>query len=303
MKIISGSANEMLAFQVAKGLGLPLTTVEHSNFANGEQRIRILEDLTGHSVVIVQSCSPSTDQTVIELLLLADAARQAGAVEIRLVIPWLGYSLLDKVTRPGEPNSVQVVAKIISTCNADRVYFLDLHNPNIMGHFSIPTEHLSAVSIFADYARQEIINENTLVVSPDLGGKTRASSFASQVGLPVVSFEKKRNYTTGKIESLHTTQEVRGSDIILFDDAIQSGGTALRAANELKNAGAKKIVMFVSHLPMASSSIQVLEKSPIQQLVTTNSIDFDGKFSNIVLTTLDISPVLIDAIKNNMKAS
>jgi ribose-phosphate pyrophosphokinase len=247
MKIIAGSSNPDVAHKIAKHLQLPLVNTEITYFANGEKRVWVKESLKGQNVVLIQSFSHPVDEHLMELLLLADACERAGARNINAVIPWLGYSLQDKVFRDGEPIAAKVVANLISGAHIKRAFLLDLHNSSTPGFFDIPTQHLSASDVFSKYIHQHFSAENMIVASPDFGGLKRARMFAEKLGAPLVNIDKHRDLHTGEVESKSVNGEVEGKDIIIFDDIINSGSTIVSASELLKAQGAKSVHFCATH--------------------------------------------------------
>jgi len=204
MVILSGSSNLPLATKLAKELGVPRVKREIGKFPNGETKLRLLEDIKDQTVVIIQSLQTPVNDYLIELLLLADAARRAGAKKIISVIPWLGYSKQDKVFSPGEPLSAAVVARAISSAPIDKVFLMELHNLKEAEFFTLPTRHISFIDGFVDELSDKV-NENSVVVSPDTGGNPRSDEFAKRLGLSVIYIDKKRHLVTGEVKALGTT--------------------------------------------------------------------------------------------------
>ena len=275
MKLISGSANKQLAAEIATYLGIDQVTVEIGKFANSETKIWIKDSIKAETVILVQPFSKPTDQNIVEFLLLTDAIERAGAEAVIAVIPWLGYSLQDKVFRPGEPISAKVVANMVSACFVKKIILLDLHNSSIPGFFSKPTTHLSAMSLLADHVSNEIKNKADYVVaSPDFGGLKRAFSFAEKLDLPLVKLDKRRDLHTREIigMSLSEAVPVKGKTVFIFDDVILSGGTVRRAADVLKQHGAKEVVFLATHGLFVNDSLSKLEHSNVDRIIVTNSI-------------------------------
>jgi ribose-phosphate pyrophosphokinase len=273
MTILSGTSNQSLAAEISARLSIPLVDVEISRFANGERRVWIKESLAGEDVVIVQSLTHPTDEHIIELLLMIDAVERLGAKEVHVIIPWLGYSLQDKVFRPGEPISVKVVADMISNSYVRRVYLMDVHNTSTPGFFSVPTTHMSASSLFVDYAKNNFDIANSVVASPDFGGLKRARQFATDMGVALVHIDKNRDFSSGDITSAILHGNVKQKTVLIFDDTIQSGGTVKEAAEVLKESGAKEVHFMATHGPMVSKAYSVIDDAPIDSVVVTNSID------------------------------
>lgn len=295
MKLLSGSSNLTFATALTDKLSTALMDTEISHFANGERRICINEDLAGEDVIIVQSLSNPTDEHIMELLLLIDAVERMGAREVHAVIPWLGYSLQDKVFRPGEPIAVKVVANLISNSYVRRVYLMDVHNTSTPGFFSVPTTHLSASSLFVEYAKNNYDLSNAVVASPDFGGLKRARVFANALELDLVNIDKNRDLHTGKITSAVLQGDVGDKTVLIFDDTIQSGGTVKEAAETLKEAGAKEVHFFATHGPMVSKAFSVIDAAPIDTVVVTNSIQQEQE--NTKVKVIDSSVLFVEAIE------
>lgn len=273
MKLISGSSNLPLARQIGQQLGLELSDVEISTFPNGEKRVWIKDSVQGHNIVLVQSFSEPTDEHIIEFLLLSDALERLGARHVNLVLPWMGYSLQDKVFREGEPIAAKVVANLVSNAYIKRVFVLDLHNSSTPGFFSIPTQHLSAMDLFVEYARQTYDLEKFVVASPDFGGLKRARVFAGKVGLNLINIDKHRNLETGEVTAMGVHGDVNGKSVLVFDDIINGGSTVTSSASILKENGAKEVHFFSTHGPLVNSAFDDVENSQVDSVVISNSID------------------------------
>ena len=246
MVILSGSSNLPLATKLAKELGVPRVKREIGKFPNGETKLRLLEDIKDQTVVIIQSLQTPVNDYLIELLLLADAARRAGAKKIISVIPWLGYSKQDKVFSPGEPLSAAVVARAISSAPIDKVFLMELHNLKEAEFFTLPTRHISFIDGFVDELSDKV-NENSVVVSPDTGGNPRSDEFAKRLGLSVIYIDKKRHLVTGEVKALGISGSVAGKDCLIFDDLISTGSTVVADSKYLRQHWAKSVTFCATH--------------------------------------------------------
>ncbi|MBU1033934.1 ribose-phosphate pyrophosphokinase [Patescibacteria group bacterium] len=304
MHIISGSSNPELASSIVKALNQKspsqngqLIKVEISKFGNNEKRIWINDEakVRGQKICIVQSFSEPVDENIIETLLIIDALERLGAREVSLIVPWMGYSLQDKVFREGEAIAAKVVANLISNTFVSRVFLLDLHNPSIPGFFSIPTYHLSARNLFIDYLKSNKYLDNAVVVSPDFGGLKKAKNFAKQINLPLLNIDKSRDLKTGEVTS-HTLYggEVAGKKAIIFDDVINSGGTAAKTAALLKKEGALEVIFTATHGIFCSNGLNTIEKSQLDRAVVSNSIAQTEKPKN--LEYINLAPLFADAL-------
>lgn len=299
MNIISGSSNQKLAISLVNFLNQnypkdqsTLITVEIGKFPNDERKIWIKDEnkVRGQKVCILQSFSKPVDENIIETLLLIDALERLGAKEVSLIIPWMGYSLQDKVFHEGEAIAAKVVADLISNSFVSRVFLVDLHNPSIPGFFSTPTYHLSARQLFIDYLKEHRYLENAVVVSPDFGGLKRARNFANLLDLPLLNIDKSRDYKTGAVtaHALHGG-EVKGKNAIVYDDVIVSGGTVAEAAALLKKEGAKQVIFMATHGIFCKNGISTIDESEVDLVVTSDSIlqqESSDKISFIPLAPL-----------------
>jgi ribose-phosphate pyrophosphokinase len=210
---------------------------------------------------------------LVETLLLADAAERLGARSIYLLIPWLGYSLQDKVFQPGEPIASKVVAAVLSTGRFERIFLLDLHNASEVGFFSLPTEQLNFLPEFAKYCQLKFDLSQSIVVSPDFGGLKRARELADLLGTSLANCDKNRDRQSGQVKIMDLHGNVQGLDAIVFDDVIATGGTAGEIAKTLKANGAKSVHWLATHGLFAGQAYSQLKESQIDTIVISNSIE------------------------------
>jgi len=295
MKIISGTSNSKLAGLLAQNLGLELLKTDISSFQNNEKRVWIQEDVTGQEVILVQSFSNPVDSTIIEFLLLADALERMGAKRVYAVIPWMGYSLQDKVFRTGESIAAKVIANLVSSSFIHRVYLLDLHNSSIPGFFSVPTIHTSGSDLFSQYTTDHFNLSEIVVASPDFGGLKRARSFAEKLDVPLVNVDKQRDLHSGEVTASAVHGDVTGKKVILFDDIIMSGGTAVETAKLLKEQGAAETHFFATHGLFVGNALAKLNDSDLDSIVVTNSVDQNNLPEKT--TQIDCSATLAQTLK------
>lgn len=299
MHIISGSSNPELATKIVAELNQlcpetksALIPVAISKFPNGEKRVWVEDQdlVRGQRICLVQSFNEPVDEHVMETLLIIDALERLGARGVSLIIPWLGYSLQDKVFRPGEPIAAKVVADLISNSFVKRVFLMDLHNSSIPAFFSVPTYHLFADDIFIKWLNENVELDNAIVASPDFGGLKRARIFAQKIQRPMVNIDKSRDLNTGEVSSnaIHGGS-VAGKTVIIMDDVIVSGSTVVESAELLKQEGAKEVIFMSSH-GIFCKGLDAIENSQIDQVVITNSIA-QAQNENSKLTVLDMSPI------------
>jgi ribose-phosphate pyrophosphokinase len=265
MLICAGSSNAPLAGDIAKILNVPFVDRSISTFPNGEKRILLTTSVRHEDVVIVQSFSQPVDDNIIELALLVDAAKRAGSNSITVVIPWLGYSLQNDVFRVGESLAVKVIADMLSA-PIDKFVFVDLHNDEIVGFVTKLAANLSMIDTFAEEAKGDV------VVSPDHGGSKRAKQFAAALNLPHVELEKTRDRATGIITMGGEPVDVEGKRCLLIDDVINTGSTAMAAAESLKEQGARSVTVYATHIVTTEKHVAALEKSAIDHIIVSNTV-------------------------------
>lgn len=296
MKLISGSSNPELAKNIAAKMQIEHLEVDISHFANGEKRVWVTQpdQVRGQNIVLVQSFSNPTDEYIMEFLLIADALERMGARHVNAVIPWMGYSLQDKVFREGEPIAAKVVANLVSSAYIKRGFLFDLHNSSTPGFFSIPTQHLTAMSMFVEYVKSTFDVNECVVASPDFGGLKRARVFGEKLGVPLVNIDKHRDLHSGEVAATGLHGEVEGKVVLIFDDVINSGSTVIASADVLKQNGAKAVHFLATHGIFANQGEAKVQNSQIDSVVITNSIAHQGLPDKIKV--LDCSQLFADAV-------
>jgi ribose-phosphate pyrophosphokinase len=269
MKVFSGNANQPLAQKIAAYLGISLGDAEITRFSDGELSIKYNENIRGADVFIIQPTSPPADN-LMELLLMIDAAKRASAKRITAVIPYFGYARQDRKDQPRVALSAKLVANLISVAGTDRVLTLDLHSPSIQGFFDIPFDHLYSAAIFVDYLINKALT-NPVVVSPDIGSVKRARAYANRLGTDLAIVDKKR-IGPNEVESVTLIGSVKGRDVILFDDIIDTARTLCAAAGLLEQSGAKRIIAACTHPILSGNSIAMIEQSPLSSVVVSDSV-------------------------------
>ena len=269
LKVFTGSANRDLAERICKYIGTPLGQATISSFPDGETYVRIEENIRGHDVFIVQPTSPPTNQHLMELLIMVDAARRASADRITAVIPFFGYARQDRKDQPRVPITAKLVANLLYAAGVNRVLTMDLHAQQVQGFFDIPVDHLYSAPVLIKYLRKRMTDKTT-VVSPDLGGLKMASAYAEALGANLAIVAKERKSAT-ETEALYLIGDVENSDVLLVDDLTETAGTLSSAAAIVKKHGARNIYAGVAHAVLVDVAIPRLQKSEITELVTTNS--------------------------------
>ncbi len=292
LKIFTCNANPKLAEEITGYLGIELGKSHVQNFSDGETNITIDESVRGCDVFIVQStCAPVNDN-LMELLIMIDAMRRASARRITAVIPYYGYARQDRKSRGREPITAKLVANLIVQAGADRVLTMDLHAQQIQGFFDIPVDHLMGVPILADYYKGLNL-EDLVVVSPDMGGVTRARSLATRLGVPLAIIDKRRPMPNVS-EIMNIIGDINGKNVIMIDDIIDTAGTITNGAAALVERGAKSVYVSCTHPILSGPAYERLEKAPIKEIVTTNTIPTTKPMDK--LTVLSVAPLMGEAI-------
>jgi ribose-phosphate pyrophosphokinase len=294
MVLFSGTANPDLAGGIADHLGVPLGGAEISRFSDGEQFVRLNENVRGVDVFINQP-TMSGQESLMQLFLLIDAATRASASRVTAVIPYYGYARQDRKDQPRVSIAAKLVANLITTAGADRVLTMDLHAAQIQGFFDIPVDHLYAMPVFLEFFAALDLREFT-VVAPDLGSVKVARAYAGHLGVPLAIVEKRRP-TKNKTEVMNVIgiSEVEDRNLLIIDDMIDTGNTLIRSAETLKVAGAKEIYACATHAVLSGDALDRIEKSPISRVVVTDTIPAKRKSKK--LRVLSIAGLFAEAIQ------
>ena len=294
MRLLTGTAHPQLAKAIADYIGVPLGDATVSSFPDGETFVKINENVRGRDVFIIQPTCPPTNQNLMELLIMVDAARRASAARITAVIPFFGYARQDRKDQPRVPITAKLVANLLTAAGVDRVLTMDLHAQQVAGFFDIPVDHLFAAPVLIRYLRSKGI-ANPVVVSPDVGGLKMASAYSQALNASLAIVAKRRKSPT-EIEALNVIGEVDGRDVILVDDLTETAGTLCSAAKILKERGAASIIAGVSHAVLSDLAIERLKTSAIAELITTNSVPVRSG-DGFPITTLCVAELLGEGIK------
>ena len=297
MKILSCNSNLPLADSISKELNLKLVDAEVKRFSDMEVFVEVKENVRGEDMFVIQSTSYPANDNLMELLVTLDALRRASAKRITAVIPYFGYARQDRKSGPRTPISAKLVANLITSAGADRVLTMDLHAGQIQGFFDIPTDNLFAAPVFVKDIKDRYSDVPTIVVSPDVGGVLRARAIARRINAGLAIIDKRRE-KPGASEVMNIIGDVSKHHCILVDDIVDSGGTLCNAAQALISAGAISVDAYVTHGVLSGSAVSRVLNSPLQNLVTTDSIQATEPIklaSNI--RQISIATILGEAIR------
>ena len=294
LKIFTGNANPALAKEICDYLGLPLGEAFVGRFNNGEVQIMIDESVRGKDVFIIQPTSYPVNDNLIELMVMADALKRASARHITAVVPYYGYARQDRKTRGREPITAKLVANLMQTAGITRLVTIDLHAGQIQGFFDVPVDHLFGASILAKYINEKNM-EDVIVVSPDLGGVTRARDLADRIGAPIAIIEKKRP-EPGVAKVMNLIGDVAGKNCIIIDDIVDTAGSLVEGAKALEEFGAKSVTAAVTHAVLTDPASERIANSNIKELIVTNTIPLPENCNLPNITQLSVAPLLGEAI-------
>jgi len=295
-RIFTGSANPELARNIASELGVELGLITVKQFSDGEICVKIEESARGLDVFIVQPTCHPVNNNLMELLIMIDAFRRASARRITVVLPYYGYARQDKKVKPREPVTARLIANVITGAGATRVLCLDLHAGQIQGFFDIPVDHLYAGPLIAEeLKRQGYEDGETVVVSPDVGGVTRARALAEHLGSPIAIIAKRRP-EANKVEIMEIIGDVTGKTCVMIDDMIDTGGSIVQGAEALIDRGALEVHACCTHGILSGDAIQRVGESSLKSLLTTDTIPLPECKRHEKIRVISVAPLLADAI-------
>jgi len=292
LRLLSGSAHPALSAEIADYLGTPLTPVLRKRFADGECYVQIQDSIRGCDVFLLQpTCSPVHD-SIMELMLMIDAARRASARSITVVLPYFGYARADRKTSAREAISAKLVANLLTEAGASRVVGLDLHSSQLEGYFDLPVVHMQAGNLLASYVASRVPDGEIVVVSPDVGGVSRARVFAKAINDAPLAIIDKRRTGHNAAQVMNLIGDVSGRCCVLVDDMIDTAGTLLAGAELLHAKGAKAVYACASHALLSGPACERLGGGLFKEVVVTNSIPLPKEKLFPQLTVLSVAQLL-----------
>jgi len=295
VKVFALTGNIELAEEVCEYLGIERGKVTVNHFADGETLVEFGESVRGKTVYFIQSTYKPTNDRLMELLVAVDAAKRASAEKIICIIPYFGYARQDRKAKPRQPITARLVADLLITAGTDRVIAIDLHASQIQGFFSCPVDDMSSVPMMGQYFynHKDIDLSNTVVVSPDHGGTTRARNLANILDTPIAIVDKRRP-RANVCEAQNVVGDIEGKDCIVIDDMCDTGGSLVASCQILKEKGAKNVYVCLAHGVFSDTAIEKIEDSVIKEVVVTNSIPLteEAKAKSTKITVLSIGRMI-----------
>jgi len=295
IRIIDGSANSLLVEEICTfpGLKRAWSKTVVSSFSDGETQIEILDNMRGCDIFVIQPTSPPANEHLVQLCLILDALKRSDCWRVTAVIPYYGYGRQDKKLKPRVPISARAVADIIQVVGVDRVLTMDLHAKQIQGYFNCPVDDLTASSIFYRHMKENL-TENTVMVSPDVGGVSRTVYYSKKLGTETAIIHKTRP-EANQVSEMVLLGNVRNKTAIIVDDMADTLGTLCKAADVLRDAGAKKVIAYVSHGVFSGSAFDKIDNSTFDKIYVTDSID-QSKTIQPKIEVISCAPLLAEAI-------
>lgn len=296
LKIFSGNSNRALAQEICEHLRLELSPLSISRFSNDNLFVQIEENVRERDVFVVQSFTEPVSEHIMELLIILDALRSASARRITAVIPYYSYARSDKKDAPRISITARLIADLLRTAGADRVLTMDLHADQVHGFFSIPVDHLTAVPTIADHFKANYDLSNLIAVATDAGGAKRAGRFAERLNIPLAIIDKRRVSDT-QVEQGQVVGDVKGRDVVIFDDEISTGGTLLTTAKTLRDADVASIHVGAVHPVLCGSAVDNLQASGFESFVVANTVQMPQSKRLPNMSVLTVAPMLAEAIR------
>ncbi|WP_230400276.1 ribose-phosphate diphosphokinase [Actinopolyspora erythraea] len=298
LKLFSGRSHPELAEEVAKHLDVTVTPQAAYEFANGEIFVRYDESVRGCDAFVIQSHSSPINEAVMEQLIMVDALKRGSAKRITVVMPFYGYARQDKKHKGREPISARLMADLFKTAGADRILTVDLHTDQIQGFFDGPVDHLLAQTVLSDYIRDAYSEERITVVSPDSGRVRVAEKWADNLGgTPLAFIHKTRDPSKpNEVVANRVVGDVENRLCVLVDDMIDTGGTIVKATEQLLEAGAKDVIIAATHGVLSGPAVERLSNSGAKQVVLTNTLPIPEEMRFDKLTVLSIAPLIAKAV-------
>ncbi|HOC82005.1 MAG: Ribose-phosphate pyrophosphokinase [Synergistetes bacterium ADurb.Bin155] len=301
LKVFSGSAHPEFTRSICENLGVGVATANIFRFSDGEIGLSVEESVRGADVYVVQPTCEPVNENLMELLIMIDAMRRASAYRVNVVTPYFGYARQDRKSKARDPITAKLVANLIEKAGADRVLAADLHAGQLQGFFDIPVDHLTGIPLLAAYFRdalkKELEQDSLVVIPPDIGAVTRARRFAVPLNADLAIVDKRRSHEVANFsEVMEVIGDVSGKTAVLVDDIIDTAGTMVQAAEAVLARGAKKVYACATHGVLSGPAIERISRSPIHQVVLTNTIPLQEEKRIDKITVLSIAPLFAEAI-------
>lgn len=299
--VFSGTKSRYLTEKICKSLGCPMGNISITHFSDGEFVVCYEESIRGRDVFLVQSTFPNSDN-LMELLLMIDAAKRASARNIIAVIPYFGWARQDRKDKPRVSIAAKLVADLLSVAGIDRLITMDLHADQEQGFFNVPVDHLYASSIMLPYIKNLNLPD-LCIATPDVGGSKRANTYAKYLGCPLVLCNKSRE-KANEVAKMQIIGDVKGKNVVIVDDMVDTAGTITKAAGIMMDEGAKSVRAVATHCVMSGPATERIENSALEEMVFTDSIPYDKPSTKVKqISVADLFAETIRRVENNQSIS
>lgn len=296
-KLLSGSANVALSKAIADQLNMPLCQAEVRRFSDGEIFVEIQESVRGADTFIIQSTCHPVNDSLMELLIMADSLKRSSAASITAVVPYYGYGRQDRKVQPRVPITAKLVADLLVAAGITRVISMDLHASQIQGFFNIPFDHLFAKPVITTYLKQNYDLNKVIIVSPDAGGVERARAFAKRLDIPLAIIDKRR-VKANEVGGMSLIGDVRGRSAIIVDDMIDTAGTLIQATQVLFDNGAEQVSAVCSHGVFSGTAYERIRDSQLKEVICTDTIPLTPALAKLAkVKCLSVAPILAEAMR------
>lgn len=297
--LLSGSTLPELASDISKILNIELSPVLLGKFANGEISCKLAESVRGRDVFIIQSHGgDNINDSIVEQLIMIDAAKRASARSITAVCPFFGYARQDRKASGREPITTRLMVDMLSVAGVDRIMSVDLHSGQSQGFFNGPFDHLIAAPVLKQYIKEHIANDNMVIVSPDAGRVKSAERYASALECPMAIIHKQRSHEKhNTVEAKHLIGDVKGKTCVVIDDMIDTAGTICAAADLLAEKGAKEVYGLTTHGIFSDPALERIEKSAFKKVIATDTLPIKADPKSSKIEVVSVAPLLASAIK------
>lgn len=295
LKVFSGQSNVPLAQEICSSLSIKLGMMSCKKFSNDNIKVRIEESVREDDVFVIQTGYPDVNEAIMELLIIVDALKYASAARITAVLPYYPYVRSDKKDEPRISVTARLVAELLATAGCDRILTMDLHSPQIVGFSRIPVDQLTLGHLIVNHF-MKMYKDDLVVVAPDAGSAKMAEKYARRLDIPMVVMDKRRYSDNEKAEVMRVIGDVKGKDALIVDDEVATGNSLIEAVKSLQNFGAKRLYAACTHGVLSSDAIQNIVQSPIEEFVTSNTINRKWDEKPEKITILSVGKLFADAI-------
>lgn len=297
LKIISGSSHQQFAKDICDHMACELSTIETVVFSNENMLVKVLDNVREEDIFVIQSSCPPVSDNIMETFLLLDALRHSSAARITAVLPYFPYVRSDKKDQPRISIAAKLMARLMQAAGADRFLLMELHSHQIQGFFDVPVDQLLAVDVFCNYLKQKDLSD-FVIVAADVGEAKHLGRYANRLDLPMAIIDKRRLGNSDTVIPTHLIGDVKGKHALIIDDEVASAGTLCKAADFLKEKGAKSTRAAIVHPVLSGNAIEKINESSLDELIVTNSIPLGNKLELCKkITVLSVAPLFAKAIQ------